>query len=430
MLPSATHTRSDRESVKGRVGGRTHEICRLIGRSLRACIDLAALGENTIALDCDVLQADGGTRTAAITGAYVALADAVTWLGARGRLADPQAAVLPGRGRQRRRRRRPGAAGPALRGGLPCRGRHERRRDRHGHADRGPGHGGGRDVLPGAPSTPCSTSRCAASRELVAAQSAALAAPHPALVTERLLGMTDVLLATRNPGKLVELRRMLDAADVAGIRVLGLADVPEFPEEPETGATFAENALAKARDAAKATGLASVADDSGLAVDALNGMPGVLSARWSGRHGDDRGEPRAGARSARRRPRRSARRGVRLRGGAGGAGWRGDRGARRVDRVPGRAHRAGPTASATTRSSSRTARTGRRRSWRRRRRTPCRTAVAPCARCCRTCGGWPAGDRADRPAWWGGDGRPFHPDDQREQGVRTRRGWRRYRRER
>ncbi|HEX5120617.1 MAG TPA: ribonuclease PH [Pseudonocardiaceae bacterium] len=90
MLPSATNTRSDRESVKGRVGGRTHEISRLIGRSLRACIDLAALGENTIMIDCDVLQADGGTRTAAITGAYVALADAITWLGAAGRLADPK----------------------------------------------------------------------------------------------------------------------------------------------------------------------------------------------------------------------------------------------------------------------------------------------------------------------------------------------------
>jgi XTP/dITP diphosphohydrolase len=100
--------------------------------------------------------------------------------------------------------------------------------------------------------------------------------------------MTDLLLATRNPAKLVELRRLLDAERVAGVRVLGLADVPEFPEEPETGATFAENALAKARDAAKATGLAAVADDSGLAVDALGGMPGVLSARWSGRHGDDR----------------------------------------------------------------------------------------------------------------------------------------------
>jgi ribonuclease PH len=90
MLPSATHTRSDRESVRGKIGGRTHEISRLIGRSLRACVDLAALGENTIALDCDVLQADGGTRTAAITGSYVALADAVTWLAAANRLTDPK----------------------------------------------------------------------------------------------------------------------------------------------------------------------------------------------------------------------------------------------------------------------------------------------------------------------------------------------------
>jgi ribonuclease PH len=83
MLPRATTTRSDRESIKGRVGGRTHEISRLIGRSLRASIDLKALGENSVVLDCDVLQADGGTRTAAITGAYVALHDAVSWLAGR-----------------------------------------------------------------------------------------------------------------------------------------------------------------------------------------------------------------------------------------------------------------------------------------------------------------------------------------------------------
>jgi ribonuclease PH len=90
MLPSSTHTRSDRESVKGRIGGRTHEISRLIGRSLRAVIDYKALGENTIVLDCDVLQADGGTRTAAITGAYVALADAVDHLRRKGSLkGDP-----------------------------------------------------------------------------------------------------------------------------------------------------------------------------------------------------------------------------------------------------------------------------------------------------------------------------------------------------
>ena len=95
MLPRSTNTRSDRESVKGRVGGRTHEISRLVGRSLRACVDLKALGENSIMLDCDVLQADGGTRTAAITGGYVALADAVGWLIGRKRCkGDPLTASV------------------------------------------------------------------------------------------------------------------------------------------------------------------------------------------------------------------------------------------------------------------------------------------------------------------------------------------------
>ena len=87
MLPRATHTRSDRESVKGKLGGRTQEISRLVGRSLRGIVDMRALGENTIVIDCDVLQADGGTRTAAITGAYVALADAITWAKAKGHIA-------------------------------------------------------------------------------------------------------------------------------------------------------------------------------------------------------------------------------------------------------------------------------------------------------------------------------------------------------
>ena len=99
--------------------------------------------------------------------------------------------------------------------------------------------------------------------------------------------MSDrLLLATRNPGKLAELQRLLESA-VPGVAVVGLRDVPEYPEAPETGTTFAENALLKAREAVRYTGLPAVADDSGLTVDALNGMPGVLSARWSGRHGDD-----------------------------------------------------------------------------------------------------------------------------------------------
>jgi XTP/dITP diphosphohydrolase len=99
--------------------------------------------------------------------------------------------------------------------------------------------------------------------------------------------MTRLLLATRNAAKLEELRRILATERVSGIEVVGLDAVQPFPEAPETGATFEENARAKARDAARASGLPAVADDSGLAVDALNGMPGVLSARWSGKHGDD-----------------------------------------------------------------------------------------------------------------------------------------------
>jgi XTP/dITP diphosphohydrolase len=98
-----------------------------------------------------------------------------------------------------------------------------------------------------------------------------------------------VLLATRNAKKLIELQRILDAALGAHrIALLGLDDVEEYPEVPETGLTFGENALLKAREGCRRTGLPTIADDSGLAVDALNGMPGVFSARWSGGHGDDR----------------------------------------------------------------------------------------------------------------------------------------------
>ncbi len=97
-----------------------------------------------------------------------------------------------------------------------------------------------------------------------------------------------MLLATNNAKKLVELQRILDAALGAGtVELVSLRDVEEYPEVPETGLTFAENALLKAREGASRTGLPAIADDSGITVDALNGMPGVLSARWAGKHGDD-----------------------------------------------------------------------------------------------------------------------------------------------
>ncbi|MBU9766077.1 non-canonical purine NTP pyrophosphatase [Mycobacterium sp. TNTM28] len=99
--------------------------------------------------------------------------------------------------------------------------------------------------------------------------------------------MPSLLVASRNAKKLAELRRVLDAAGIVGLELLSLADVAAYDEAPETGATFEENALAKALDGFRATGIACVADDSGISVDALNGMPGVLSARWSGKHGDD-----------------------------------------------------------------------------------------------------------------------------------------------
>ena len=147
MLPRATNTRNDRESVKGRIGGRTHEISRLIGRSLRAIIDYRALGENTIVIDCDVLEADGGTRTASITGAYVALADAVTWLRDRkllagepllGSVAAVSVGVVEG----------DADAGSLLHGGLRGGHRHEHRDERRRSVHRGPGHGGGNAFRP------------------------------------------------------------------------------------------------------------------------------------------------------------------------------------------------------------------------------------------------------------------------------------------
>ena len=165
MLPRATSERTQRESVKGRLGGRTHEIQRLIGRSLRGVVDTAKLGERTVTIDCDVLQADGGTRTASITGGYVALVLALRTSGpgaGRGR---------PGGGGQRRPRRRRRIARPRLLGGLARRGRLQRRGHRRRHLRRGAGHGRGQALRPSRPWTGCwawPTTACASCSTLQA----------------------------------------------------------------------------------------------------------------------------------------------------------------------------------------------------------------------------------------------------------------------
>ncbi len=197
MLPRATAERTQRESVKGRIGGRTHEIQRLIGRSLRGVVDLTRLGERTITIDCDVLQADGGTRTASITGGYVALAAALITYGMERHL-DGQ-----GRGRVGRHRQRRALARPRLLGGFARRGRLQRRRHRRRRLRRAPGHGRGQAVRPGGGGRPARPGR---RRPGAAVRGAGRGARHrPALMRRRLL------VATRSAHKLRELRELLVA---------------------------------------------------------------------------------------------------------------------------------------------------------------------------------------------------------------------------
>src|SRR5256885_4123224 len=273
MLPRATNTRGDRESVKGRLGGRTQEISRLVGRSLRACVDYKALGENTIVIDCDVLQADGGTRTAAVTGGYVALAEAVAWLKNRkGTRGDPLLTSVP-------------AVSVGIVDGEPgldlCYEEDVAAQtdmnvvctasgdfvEIQGTAEREPF---SRDLL--GQLLDLAVAGCG---ELTRRQDAALAlSPGPPVAAAQpdvtTMAAETVVLATRNAAKLRELARILGAEDGASqdrgaqIRLAGLDEFPGAPDVPETGATFEENALLKARAIADYTGLPAVADDSGL----------------------------------------------------------------------------------------------------------------------------------------------------------------------
>ena len=267
MLPRATAERSEREAAKGKIGGRTHEIQRLVGRSLRGVVDLSRLGERTVTVDCDVIVADGGTRTASITGGYVALAAALITYGMDRHLVGHVAAVSVG----------------IIDGvkyldldysrGLARRGRLQRRRDGRRRVRRAPGHGRGQAVRPRRRWTSCSTSPtrasagCSRRRRRRSRRSAAdgraaacgRAAPAP----------------RRDPlrHKLRELRELLEVGP--DVELVSPDDVGIPGEPEETGETFETNARLKARFYARALGPAHA-----------------------------RGRLRAGGRRARRRPRR------------------------------------------------------------------------------------------------------------------------------
>ena len=278
LLPRSTHKRSPRESMRGRVSGRTSEIQRLIGRSLRAVVDLEALGERTIRVDCDVLQADGGTRTAAITGSYIALADALEKLRrerkiSRWPLKDYLAAVSVGLVKDEAMLDlsfvEDSAADVDLNVVMTGSGELV---ELQGTAEKKPF---SREQL-----NELLDLASAGIRSLFEKQEEALGAePGTAQRNKK-----KIILATHNRGKVVELKELLDDLPV---EVLSMADFPRISPVAEEGDTFTENAICKAETISRLTGELVLADDSGLEVEHLSGRPGVHSARFAGEDSSD-----------------------------------------------------------------------------------------------------------------------------------------------
>lgn len=276
MLPRATNTRNRRESAKGKLSGRTMEIQRLIGRSLRAVIDLEKLGERSIIVDCDVIQADGGTRTASITGGFVALRLAVNKLLASGELAeDPikehlaaiSVGMLPdGTVVTDLDYLEDSSAAVVMNLVMTESG--------HFVEIQGTGEEATFDddelnalILHGK----------AGIAELIAYQKEAL---FEAVEIEE----KTIVIATRNSGKAKEFAALFAKE---GYQIKTLLDYPDLPDVEETGMTFEENARLKAETIAQLLQQPVLADDSGLVVDALNGMPGIFSARFAGERKSD-----------------------------------------------------------------------------------------------------------------------------------------------
>ncbi|MDR2465354.1 MAG: ribonuclease PH [Streptococcaceae bacterium] len=275
LLPRATHTRIRRE--RGKVKGRTHEIERLIGRSLRAIIDLEKLGERSIIVDCDVLQADGGTRTASITGGYIALRLCIETLLQRGELRenpliDSVAAVSVGINSE-------GVAILDLDYEEDSTAKVDMNIVRTGTGQFVEIQGTGEEAtFSGSELNEMLALASSGIETLIHLQQKALEKAERVVETSRTSEFKEILIATRNVGKAKEFETLFKDF---GIQVKTLLDYPNLPEVRETGNTFEENARLKAETISKLTGIPVLADDSGLMVDALGGMPGIFSARYS-----------------------------------------------------------------------------------------------------------------------------------------------------
>ncbi len=276
MLPRSTHTRTDREASRGKQSGRTQEIQRLIGRSLRAVTDLTALGERQVRIDCDVLQADGGTRTAAITGSYVALHQALQGLVGQGRAGRAAARRRGGGGllRHRQRRRRCSTSTTPR---IPT-----------AEADANfvlTGAGGIVEIQATAEQKPFAEDRFLALLALARKGVDELAAPpargaRPCL-TARCRAASPAARWSSPPTITASWRRSPICCGPSRSRSRAAGELG-LAEPEETGTSFEANAALKARAAAEAGQLPALADDSGLVVPALGGAPGIYSARWAG----------------------------------------------------------------------------------------------------------------------------------------------------
>lgn len=282
MLPRATHERNRRESAKGKLSGRTMEIQRLIGRALRSVVDLEKLGERSILLDCDVLQADGGTRTASITGAFVAMSLAVRKLMQEGCLTEnPIREALA-------------AVSVGMLSNGECVVDLDYQEDSQAKVDmnlvmtesgqfveiQGTGE---ESTFSSDELHTMLTYGKDAIQELIGIQKDVL--PQADIQqSKKPFAEKNLVVATRNPGKAKEFKQLFEPL---GFTIKTLLDFPEIADVEETGTTFEANARLKAETIAQTLQCFVLADDSGLEVDALDGMPGVYSARFAGEHKSD-----------------------------------------------------------------------------------------------------------------------------------------------